>query len=275
MAVHWQWESVATSTILCCFLCDTVNDSGVTAYVHAGNCACSTRNSRPPTLSAAARAGPEFAAAAILSVADPLPLEGETVIQLGAPVTVQAHPADELIETDAEPPEADALNTFGVTVKLQGGGGGGGAGGGGGSGAGGAGAGGAGAGGSGAGSSGAGGAGGRGPGFGGTGAGGAGAGGTVAGGASRCATSIAALDTLTFSVRALPVLRATRTVISAVPCPRSGVTAIHEAVAGNSHEQKSSVVKTACASPPVAAIEIFAGDRLHVQIAASCEISAR
>jgi hypothetical protein len=86
---------------------------------------------------------------------------------------------------------------------------------------------------------------------------------------------MAALATFTFSVRVRPVFRETRTVISAVPCPRSGVIAIHGAGGGTSHEQKSSVVTTACASPPVAPIEIFAGDTLHVQIAASCEIRTR
>jgi hypothetical protein len=51
--------------------------------------------------------------------------------------------------------------------------------------------------------------------------------------------------------------------------------AIHDAGDGNSHAQNSSVFRTAWTSPPDAPIEIFEGDTLHVQIAASCEIIAR
>ena len=130
VAVHWQWDSVATAIFLCCFLYDTVNRSGVTAYVQAGNRACSTRNSRSPTTNAAVLAAPELAAAAILRVFDPVPLRGETVTQFGAPVTVQAHPAGVSSDTEIEDADADGVNAAGVRVTLQGAGAGVGAGGG-------------------------------------------------------------------------------------------------------------------------------------------------
>ena len=84
-----------------------------------------------------------------------------------------------------------------------------------------------------------------------------------------------AFETLTFSVRAPPVFRRTRTVISTVPCPRSGVIVIQAAGFGSSHEQNSWVSNRAGTSPPAASSEIFAGDKLHVHVAASCETTAR
>jgi hypothetical protein len=263
-----------------------VNESGVTAKLQTVAARCSMVTLCPATTIAAERAGPVLGNTLTSIRPGPVLISVGTRSQSTPDCEVHVQPA--LVVTSscrADPVDAISVSFAGPTLNVQGSGDGGGGGAAGGSGGGGGGGGrvgtcggvvgtvggGVGAGGSGAGGEGTGGAGAGDAGGGGTGAGGTGAG----GGASRCATSTAAPDTLTFSAREPPLFRETRSVISVVPCPRSGVMAIHDAGVGNSHEQNSSVVRTAWASPPIAPTEIFAGDRLHVQIAASCEIIAR
>jgi hypothetical protein len=65
-----------------------------------------------------------------------------------------------------------------------------------------------------------------------------------------------------------------RSLISATPCPLVGSTAIHDTGGGNSHEQKSSVVKVVRTSPPLAPTEIIAGSSLQLHVAGACEITA-
>src|SRR5688572_26951076 len=107
--LHWQWDCVVTVILTVRLRSDRTNLSGATVYAH-GAAACSTRNSRPAMFSTADRAVPGFAAAAILIVAAPVPLNGETVSQLGVPVTVQAHPAAVLSSIDVDAAAAPVLN---------------------------------------------------------------------------------------------------------------------------------------------------------------------
>ena len=88
-------------------------------YVHGGTAACSTRSSRPPTVSTAARETPVFADVDTLRVAGPFPLSGVTVTQFGWPATSHAHPCGELNDTETRPPDGDALISSGVRLTLQ------------------------------------------------------------------------------------------------------------------------------------------------------------